>query len=102
MFAGPNGSGKSTLKSVLLPELLGVHLNPDEIEATIKATGRLSLTDYGVTATSAMLSIPARFKQFCGQRWHGRPAHVSKPTGGTRPPSHSRPARRPRRPTSHQ
>lgn len=41
MFAGPNGSGKSTLKSVLIPELLGVYLNPDEIEATIKRTGTL-------------------------------------------------------------
>lgn len=51
MFAGPNGSGKSTLKSVLIPELLGVYLNPDEIEATIKSTGRLHLTDYGITAT---------------------------------------------------
>jgi len=32
VFAGPNGSGKSTLKSVLPPPLLGVYLNPDEIE----------------------------------------------------------------------
>jgi predicted ABC-type ATPase len=35
MFSGPNGSGKSTLKTVLPPELLGVYLNPDEIEAQI-------------------------------------------------------------------
>jgi hypothetical protein len=33
MVAGPNGSGKSTIKSVLPSELLGVYLNPDEIEA---------------------------------------------------------------------
>lgn len=33
MFAGPNGSGKSVLKSYLPKELLGVYLNPDEIEA---------------------------------------------------------------------
>lgn len=51
MFAGPNGSGKSTLKSVLIPELLGVYLNPDEIEATIKKTGTLRVSDYGVTTT---------------------------------------------------
>jgi predicted ABC-type ATPase len=32
MFAGPNGSGKSTLKSYLPLALLGVYLNPDEME----------------------------------------------------------------------
>jgi predicted ABC-type ATPase len=32
MFAGPNGSGKSTIKSVIGQELLGVYVNPDEIE----------------------------------------------------------------------
>ena len=36
MFAGPNGSGKSTVKSVIAPELLGVYLNPDEIEKEVK------------------------------------------------------------------
>jgi predicted ABC-type ATPase len=57
MFAGPNGSGKSTLKSVLLPELLGAYLNPDEIEATIKRTGWLQTADFGVT-TAAQDIIP--------------------------------------------
>jgi predicted ABC-type ATPase len=52
MFAGPNGSGKSTLKSVLIPELLGAYLNPDEIEAVIKKTGCLQTADYGVTTTA--------------------------------------------------
>lgn len=32
MFAGPNGSGKSTFKSIIRPELLGIYINPDEIE----------------------------------------------------------------------
>ncbi len=32
MFAGPNGSGKSELKKYLPNSLLGVYLNPDEIE----------------------------------------------------------------------
>ena len=36
MFAGPNGSGKSVLKSYLPEPLLGVYLNPDEIEAEVK------------------------------------------------------------------
>lgn len=52
MFAGPNGSGKSTLKSVLLPELLGVYLNPDEIEALIKRNAGLQITDYRVTTSA--------------------------------------------------
>jgi len=52
MFAGPNGSGKSTLKSVLLQELIGVYLNPDEIEAAIRRTGRLQTADYGVSTNA--------------------------------------------------
>ena len=35
VFAGPNGSGKSTLNSVISKELLGVYINPDEIEKEI-------------------------------------------------------------------
>ena len=48
MIAGPNGSGKSTLKTVLPPELLGVYLNPDEIEAQIRQHGCLNVEAYGV------------------------------------------------------
>jgi len=48
MFAGPNGSGKSTLKSYLPAELLGVYLNPDEIEDSIRRCGHLDFRDYGV------------------------------------------------------
>jgi len=51
MFAGPNGSGKSTIKSVLPEKLLGVYLNPDEIQADIEAHGFLDLRHYGVEAT---------------------------------------------------
>ena len=54
MFAGPNGSGKSTLKTVLPPELLGVYLNPDEIEAQIRQQGFLVVEDFGVHADSDM------------------------------------------------
>lgn len=32
MFAGPNGSGKSTFKSIIRPELLGIYINPDDVE----------------------------------------------------------------------
>ncbi len=41
MFAGPNGSGKSVLKSYLSPRLLGVYLNPDEIQRDIELSGFL-------------------------------------------------------------
>lgn len=51
MFAGPNGSGKSTIKSVLRPELLGVYINPDEIERDIRRFGFLDLAVYGVETT---------------------------------------------------
>jgi predicted ABC-type ATPase len=39
VFAGPNGSGKSVLKSYLPEPLLGIYLNPDEIEAKVKERG---------------------------------------------------------------
>ena len=52
MFAGPNGSGKSTLKSVLPQELLGVYLNPDEIEHTIRQQRFVDLETYGISLTT--------------------------------------------------
>jgi predicted ABC-type ATPase len=52
MFAGPNGSGKSLLKSYLPKELLGVYLNPDEIEQEIRRRGFLDLSAYSVTTTA--------------------------------------------------
>jgi predicted ABC-type ATPase len=51
MFAGPNGSGKSTIKSVLPDKLLGVYLNPDEIQKAIEECGFLNVRDYGVETT---------------------------------------------------
>lgn len=53
MFAGPNGSGKSVLKSYLPPPLLGVYLNADELEATIRRDGGVQLTGFGVETTAA-------------------------------------------------
>ncbi len=52
MFAGPNGSGKSTLKSYLPNELLGVYLNPDEIEKEIREQGFLDFSQYDVHASA--------------------------------------------------
>ena len=60
MFAGPNGSGKSTLKMVLHPKLLGVYLNPDEMERELRTHGILDLTAYRVTA--AMDEVRAFFR----------------------------------------
>ena len=51
MFAGPNGSGKSVLKSYLPESLLGVYLNPDEIEANITKLGCLDLQSFGIQTT---------------------------------------------------
>lgn len=57
MFAGPNGSGKSTIKAAVEaaigPELLGVYINPDEIEKDIRSSNILDLAAYGVESTSA-------------------------------------------------
>jgi len=57
MFAGPNGSGKSTIKSVLPPQLLGVYINPDEIERDIRQIGRFDLTRYAVADAAG--DVPA-------------------------------------------
>ncbi|MBF0439629.1 MAG: hypothetical protein HQL93_10970 [Magnetococcales bacterium] len=52
MFAGPNGSGKSSIQSILRPGLLGVLVNPDEIEKQIRRqNGSLDLESYGASTT---------------------------------------------------
>lgn len=51
MFAGPNGSGKSTIKSVLPARLLGVYLNPDDIQKEIEDRGFLDVHRYQVETT---------------------------------------------------
>ena len=48
MIAGPNGAGKSTIKTLLPAELLGVYINPDEIEKEINEQGFLNLNPYGL------------------------------------------------------
>lgn len=55
MFAGPNGSGKSTLKSLLLPEWLGVYLNPDEIQRQIALEGGLDFSVFGLEVQTESL-----------------------------------------------
>jgi predicted ABC-type ATPase len=56
MFAGPNGSGKSTIRTLLRPELIGVYINPDEIQSTLRQTGRLDLAHFEVNASPEELS----------------------------------------------
>ena len=51
MFAGPNGSGKSTIKEVLNSELLGVYINPDDIEKEIKQFDFLDFDHYQIKTT---------------------------------------------------
>lgn len=48
IFAGPNGSGKSTLQEVISKELLGIYINPDEIEKEIREFDFLDITHYGI------------------------------------------------------
>jgi predicted ABC-type ATPase len=53
MFAGPNGSGKSTINALIRPELLGIYINPDEIEKAIRDRGDfLDLASYGITTSA--------------------------------------------------
>ncbi|MEY4210774.1 MAG: hypothetical protein RLZ92_1155, partial [Pseudomonadota bacterium] len=52
MFAGPNGSGKSTIKAVIEPALLGIYINPDDIEKEINQLGFLDLSVYGVKTSA--------------------------------------------------
>lgn len=56
MFAGSNGSGKSTLNSVISKELLGVYINPDEIEKEIEKFAFLDMTAYRVETTGDEIS----------------------------------------------
>jgi predicted ABC-type ATPase len=51
MFAGPNGSGKSTIKSAIDPNLIGIYVNPDEIELQVKELGLLDLSHFEVHST---------------------------------------------------
>ena len=61
MFAGPNGSGKSRLKKEILlhldSALLGIYINPDEIEKAIEASKRFYFDDFEVeTSQEEVLS----------------------------------------------
>jgi len=55
MFAGPNGSGKSTLKSVISENLLGIYINPDEIEKQLVHDGFLDFSQFELQVSQAEL-----------------------------------------------
>ncbi len=48
MFAGPNGSGKSTIKEIIPKTLLGVYVNPDDIEKTWRHSGSLDFSTFKI------------------------------------------------------
>jgi len=52
IFAGPNGSGKSTIKDTLPSAWLGVYINADDIEMSLREQGVLALATFEVTASS--------------------------------------------------
>ncbi len=56
MFAGPKGSGNSTIKSVIRSELLGIYINPDDIEEGFRLQSFLDLGTFGVFATAEKVS----------------------------------------------
>ena len=51
MFAGPNGSGKTSIKTIIRPELLGMYINPDDIEKNIAQNNFLDFTTYEIKTT---------------------------------------------------
>jgi len=83
VLAGPNGSGKSTIQSELKPQWIGVFINADEIERTLKdSTGELSLAKLGITAKPA--AVLKRLEQhiknstFAGKLGlHSLPGHIA-------------------------
>lgn len=64
MFAGPNGSGKSTIKDILPDAWLGMYINADDMERSIRAQGFLDLSSFGTDATGPDLQAYLRQSAF--------------------------------------
>jgi ABC-type cobalamin/Fe3+-siderophores transport system ATPase subunit len=58
VFAGPNGSGKSTLLEILPPEWVGIYVNADDLERSIKRDG-----DFDLASFSLGSELPDRFER---------------------------------------
>ena len=82
MFAGPNRSGKSTLKSLLRPELLGVFINPDDIEQGIRSQGYLDLASYGVNVSAEEVLAVFRESSRLQEAGMGELARLVRYSGG--------------------
>lgn len=82
MFAGPNGSGKSTLKSYLPANLIGIYLNPDEIEQEIRKQGCLDFSTYRVSTTSEEVLSFFTTSEFLKQEGFGETARQLTFGGG--------------------
>ena len=50
MFAGPNvrGRPRSNRTWVAPPSWLGIYINPDDLEESLRETGNVSLTEFGL------------------------------------------------------
>ena len=64
MFAGPNGSGKSLLKACLPPQLIGVYLNPDDIEQGIRDRWLVDIAGLGVVTDAGEILSFFRSSEF--------------------------------------
>ena len=65
IFAGPNGSGKSSLierVKGIIP--LGVYINADEIEKTIRKDNKLDFSDYKISIMDVELKAFLRIPVF--------------------------------------
>ena len=76
MFAGPNGSGKSVLKSYLPEPLLGVYLNPDEIEAGIKSSCYADLQSFGIQTTGEEVLLAFTGSMFLQEKGFSKAAEA--------------------------
>ena len=81
MLAGPNGSGKSTIKRELKPQWIGVFINADEIERTLRETdGLLDLASLGITAAPerVLVSLKTHIRESTFARKLGLHATLAK------------------------
>lgn len=54
VIAGPNGSGKTTILSELQDDWIGVYVNADEIEKTLRTAGTLDLASFEIAADPSL------------------------------------------------
>ena len=84
MFAGPNGSGKTTIKNGLQKSAswFGIYINPDELEKSIRETGRFSLEPFGLTTTTEEIQSYFANSSFLQQQHLHTASSLIECTGG--------------------